>query len=343
MVFLKKRYIYFILLLLMIVYVVFTVSRNSYLMFLFTLACINAIAVLGINIVSGYTGLLHLGQMAFVGIGAYTSALIGIKLGLSFWITLPFSIFLAAIAGALLGIPALKLRGGPYLALVTQTFGEIIYIIVLNWVVLTGGPFGLVGIKSPWIGPFEITGIRTYLIFCIIFLIISFLIAKQIINSRFGNAFISIRESEEAAQSIGINTTKYKIMAFALAAAFGGIAGTLYAPFIGYLNPEQFRWVPSIALISMAIVGGLNNLLGGIIGAFILTFLPELLRIAVEFRLILYGVLLIVTLTFLPNGLISLWGLSLIEIKDLFKKRMGELSGIARKTKTSKQECTVKR
>lgn len=319
----RKKYITaFILALLVVV-----VSRSRYLTFLSILSCINAIAVLGINIISGYTGQLHLGQAAFLGLGAYTSAIITLKLGASFWISLPVAIVVASIFGVLLGIPALKLRGGPYLALVTQTFGEIIFIVLLNWVSLTGGPFGLSGIKPPSIGPLKISGLQQYFFFCLFFLAMSYYIGRQVINSRFGRIFVSIRESEAAAQAIGINTMMYKIMAFAIAAAFGGIAGTLYGPFIGYISPDQFRWAPSLVLISMAIIGGLNNLTGGLIGAVIITFLPEMLRIAEQFRLILYSILLILTLTFLPDGLISLWGLSLGEIKALFRKRMQDLSG----------------
>jgi len=329
----KKKNIFFVIFLLIAIYIISLISRNNYLMFLLTLSCINAIAVIGLNIISGYTGLLNLGQMAFVGLGAYSSALIGIKCGLSFWFALIITIVLSAIAGVILGVPVLKLRGGPYLALVTVAFGEMVYVILINWTSLTGGPFGVFGIKSPFIGPFEITGVRNYLIFCIVFLIFSSIVAIRIVNSHYGDVFISIRESEEAAQSIGVNTTKYKIMAFAIAAIFGGVAGTLYAPFIKYLSPEQFRFSYSVGLISMAIIGGLNNIIGGIIGAFFLTLLPELLRITARFRLILYGGLLILTLLFLPNGLISLWGLSLIEIKELFKRKIEELTGVERKKK----------
>lgn len=310
------------------------ISRSNYLMYLSTLASINAIAVLGINVISGYTGQLHLGQAAFVGLGAYTSALIGLRLGLSFWVSLPFAIAWAAAFGVLLGIPALQLKGGPYLALVTQTFGEIIYILLLNLVDLTGGPFGLPGVKSPRIGPIELSGLKPFFFLSLVFLVFSFVICKRILNSRFGRAFISIKESETAAQSIGINTMKYKIMAFAIAAAFGGVAGTLYGPFIGYLSPDQFRWITSLSLISMAIVGGLNSIKGGVIGAYVVTFLPEILRVAQDFRMILYSVMVIFILTFLPNGLISLWGLSPKEIGALLKNRISELAGKSKQAKS---------
>lgn len=324
----KNKYLWMLFFVLIMLFI----SKKPYLMFLGTFATINAIAVLGINIISGYTGQLHLGQAAFMGLGAYSSALIVIRLNIPFWFSLPLGIIISALFGVLLGIPALKLKGGPYLALVTQTFGEIVFLIFLNLESLTGGPFGLSGIRPPRIGSFEFTGIQSYFILCIVFLVISFIICYQIVNSRFGRAFISIRESEAASQSIAINTTKYKILAFSIAAAFGGVAGALYGPFMGYISPDQFRWVSSLSLISMAIVGGLGNITGGVIGAYVVTFLPELLRVAEEYRLILYGLLLIFTLAFLPNGLISLFEMNPKQIILLFKERIKRLLNKTKQT-----------
>ncbi len=299
---------------------------NSYYTFLSIQAAISSISVIGIVLISGYARQLHLGQAAFVGLGAYTSAILMTKVGVNFWLTLPISMFVAASFGVLLGIPTLKLRGGPYLALVTQTFGEIIFVLLLNLVNLTGGPFGIFGIKPPKVGSIDFLDLKAYLVLCLAFLLISYLAARQIARSKFGRIFISIRESETAAQSVGINTMKYKIMAFTLAAAFGGLGGVLYGPFIGYISPEQFRWVPSLTLISMAIVGGLSSLEGGILGAFVLTFLPEMLRVANQYRLIIYGLTIILTLAFLPDGLISLFGKSFKEIGAMIGKRVHELS-----------------
>lgn len=314
----NNKTIFFVL----IVLILFIIAANSdYLMFLSVYSSINAIAVLGIVLISGLTGQLHLGQAALVGVGAYMSAILMLKAGISFWLTIPISVFSAAIVGCLLGIPTLKLSGGAYLALVTQTFGEIIYILILNSVSLTGGPFGINGIKVPQIGSFSFDTLQSYFFLCVIILFLLYLVARQIVHSRYGRIFISIKESEAAAQSIGINTMKYKIMAFTLSAAFGGFAGVLYGPFIGCLSPEQFRWQPSLLLISMGIVGGLSSLEGGIMGAFILTFLPELLRATDQYRLILYGILLIFSLAFLPDGVVSLFGKSFKEIKEMFAER----------------------
>jgi branched-chain amino acid transport system permease protein len=314
------------------------VATNDYLLYLSIFSTINAIAVLGIILISGFARQLHLGQSALVGIGAYVSAILMTRLGWNFWLTVSVAVVSAAIFGVVLGIPTLKLRGGPYLALVTQTFGEIIYIVILNLEGITGGPFGITHIKSPQIGSFRCESLQSYFFLCLAFLVLAYLATRQIANSKYGRMFISIRESEAAAQSVGINTMKYKIIAFTLAAALGGLSGVLYGPFIGYLSPEQFRWQPSLILISMAIVGGLSSLEGGILGAFVITFVPELLRVTDQFRLLLYGVLLILTLAFLPDGLISLFGKSFGEIGEALRKRYAELSDKTEKIRRSEPQ-----
>lgn len=283
----------------------------------------NAIAVMGIVIITGYTRQTHLGQSAFIGIGAYTSAVLMTRLGINFWLTIPAAIVVAAAIGVILGIPTLKLSGGPYLAMVTQIFGEIVYVIILNWQDVTGGSFGLSRIPNPQIGPVTLKSNTSLLILAAIFFLIAFFVSTRIIKSKFGRFFLSIKESEAAAQSVGINTMKYRIVAFTLAAALGGLAGVLYAQCIGFLNPEQFRWSASLTLISMAIIGGIGSLKGGAVGAIVLTVLPELLRgFNAQMRMVCYGILVIMVLMFLPDGLISLVGKKPDEIRAMFKERM---------------------
>jgi branched-chain amino acid transport system permease protein len=308
-----RKYITMAVLLALVVYF----SFNSYFIFIGINAVINAIAVLGIVIISGYARQLHLGQSAFLGVGAYTSAILMNKCGVSFWLTIPVAMALSGLFGFILSIPTLKLKGGSYLALVTQTFGEIIYVILLNMVWLTNGPFGITGIKAPKVGPIDFVKLQPYFFLCVVFLIVVYIAMKRVVKSKYGRFFSSIRESEEAAQSLSINTRKYKMIAFTMATAIAGLAGVLYGPFIGYLSPEQFRWQPSLILVSMAIVGGLSSLEGGIVGAILLTFLPELLRSTAQLRLIIYGVIVILTLAFLPDGIISLFGKSFKEIKKM--------------------------
>lgn len=305
--------------------IIIYLSFDSYYLFIGINAVINAIAVLGIIIISGFAKQLHLGQAAFIGIGAYTSAILMTRCGLSFWLTIPCSMILSGIFGFILSIPTLKLKGGSYLALVTQTFGEIIYVLIMNLIWLTNGPFGITGIRAPSVGPIDFSSMQPYFYLCLAFLIIIYFGLKRVTRSKFGRFFISIRESEEAAQSIGINTRKYKMIAFVIATAVAGLAGALYGPFIGYLSPEQFRWSPSLTLVSMAIVGGLYDLRGGVIGAVLLTFLPELLRSTDQFRMILYGVIVILTLAFLPDGLISLFGKKPKELKEMLTRQTSML------------------
>ena len=306
----------------------------------YTIVCvkslINAIAVMGIVIVSGYTRQIHLGQAAFIGVGAYTSAVLMIRLDVSFWATIPIAIILTALIGIVLGIPTLKLSDGPYLALVTLIFGEIIFILCLNLENVTGGAFGLSRIPSPMLGELSLRPMYRLLILTAVFTVIAYIVANRIVSSKYGRFFLSIRESEAAAQSVGINTMKYRIIAFAIASAYGGLAGVFYAQCFRFLNPEQFRWNISLTLISMAIIGGIRSLPGGVLGAIALTILPEVLRgFTAQMRMITYGLLVILVLTFLPNGLISLVGKWPSEILAMLKERLASLSD-ARERKKSR-------
>ena len=295
---------------------------------------INAIAVMGIVIISGYTRQIHLGQAAFVGVGAYTSAVLMTQFGFNFWVTVPCAVILATLIGIVLGIPTLKLSDGPYLALVTLIFGEIIYILCLNWESLTGGAFGLSKIPGPLLGEFSLRPKDRLLILTAVFMVLAYFIAKRIVNSKYGRFFISIRESEPAAQSVGINTMKYRIVAFAISSAYGGLAGVFYAQCFGFLNPDQFRWQISQTLLSMAIIGGIGNLTGGILGAIVLTALPEVLRgFNAQMRMITYGLLVILVLTFIPDGLISLVGKRPSEILAMLKERIAAISDVRKRKK----------
>jgi len=315
-------------------------SFNTYFVYVGINAVINAVAVLGIVVISGYAKQLHLGQAAFLGIGAYTSAILMTKLGVSFWLTIPVAMAFSGFFGFILSIPTLKLKGGSYLALVTQTFGEIIYVLLLNMIWLTNGPFGITGIKAPKIGPLDFVKLQPYFILCVAFLTITYIAVKRVSKSRYGRFFLSIGESEDAAQSLGIDTRKYKKIAFTMATAIAGLGGALYGPFIGYLSPEQFRWQPSLILVSMAIVGGLYSLEGGIVGAVLLTALPELLRSTDQLRMILYGVIVILTLAFLPNGIISLFGKTPREIKEMLSGQYDILSGRLLKKKRKRAKMS---
>ncbi len=299
-------------------------SFDSYYSIVAIRSCVNAIAVIGLVIISGYTRQIHLGQMAFVGIGAYTSAILLTKLGWNFWLTIPCAMVMAGLIGVLLGIPTLRLRDGPYLALVTQIFGEVIYVLIINLEPITGGTFGINGIPSPTLGPVNLGNPSRLLLVVAAFTMLAFFIANKIVKSKYGRFFISIRESEAAAQSVGVNTMKYKITAFTIASAFAGLAGVFYAQCFGVINATEFRWSFSLELLSMAIIGGIASLEGGVLGAISLTVLLEVLRGAfnAQLRMVAYGVLVILVLIFLPDGLISLVGKTWAEIKQMLSDRI---------------------
>lgn len=301
-------------------------SFNKYYVIVATNVIINAMAVLGIIVISGYAKQLHLGQSAFVGIGAYTTGILMVKYGFSFFVTIPVAIIVSAFFGWILSIPTLKLKGGSYLALVTQIFGEIIYVLLLNLEDLTNGAFGLSKINAPDIGFIKLGQRQPFFFFTLICFIVIYIGLKRVLSSKYGRFFISIRESEDAAESLGISTRKYKMLAFVIATSIAGFSGCLYATNLRYLSPEQFRWQPSLTLVSMAIVGGLYSLKGGVLGAVILTILPEILRFTDEFRMIIYGLIVIFVLAFLPNGLISLFGKSPKELKKMFISQWDILS-----------------
>ena len=321
------------ILMLVLLVVIVLMSSNSYFAFIGIRSIINAIAVVGIVIISGYASQLHLGQSAFIGIGAYVSAILMTKCGVNFWLTIPCSVIFSGFLGWILSIPTLRLKGGSYLALVTQCFGEIVYILLLNLESITNGAFGILGIPSPAIGSFVFSDLRTYLFLCLAFLAVVYFVVKRALASKYGRFFLAIKEAEEAAQSVGINTRKYKMTAFIFATAVAGVAGTLYGPYIGYLSPEQFRWSASLQLVGMAIVGGIGSIEGGILGSILLTFLPELLRSTDQLRMILYGVVVILSLAFIPDGLISLFGKSWGDIRQMLQKRVKELSGLSARKK----------
>ena len=257
-------------------------------------AILYVLLALGLNIVVGFAGLLDLGYIAFYAVGAYVYALLAsphFNIHLPFWIALPIGAALAAFFGVLLGTPTLKLRGD-YLAIVTLGFGEIIRIFLNNLsrpVNITNGPQGIAGIDPFSIGGFSFAQPQTvlgvevsgpvkyyYLLLAVAVLVIVVNIRLQ--NSRIGRAWEAIREDEVAARAMGINTTHLKLLAFAMGASFGGLAGGMFSAMQAFISPESFVLVESIMVVSMVVLGGMGNIWGVILGALLLSFFPELLR-----------------------------------------------------------------
>lgn len=256
--------------------------------------CVNIMLAVSLNLVTGFLGELSLGHAGFMSIGAYSSALISIALSntlppaAAFFIALLCGGILAAFFGFIIGVPVLRLRGD-YLAIVTLAFGEIIKSII-NYLKFTGGSKGLS--KIPLYSDY-----RNFTIVFII-MVITIVLISNLINSRDGRAIKSIRDNDIAAESIGINISKYKVSAFVIAAGFAGIAGALYAHNVGIIKPSIFDYNKSIEILVFVVLGGMGNIPGSIISAIILTLLPEFLRGADNLRMLLYAVVLIVMMIF---------------------------------------------
>jgi len=272
---------------------------------LMVLAVVYAIATLGLNFTLGLTGQLSLAQAAFWGIGAYTSALITVRYEVPFWIGLPAAAAVAALFGVMLGFPSFKLSGH-YLAMTTIGFGIIVRLVLQNWQELTGGADGIGGIPAPSLGVLDVDNNFKYYYFALAFLLILALVAYKIQHSRAGRAFQAIRENEMAAEATGVNTNRYKLIAFLFSALYGGIAGSLYAHSAGYISPDTFSFDQSVVFMVMLVLGGSGSIPGTLIGATLLTFLPEWLRFLKSSYMAVYGAGVMFMMIFFPTGL---WGL----------------------------------
>ncbi|MBI5740859.1 MAG: branched-chain amino acid ABC transporter permease [Nitrospirae bacterium] len=268
------------------------------------LAGIYIILALGVNIVIGFSGLLHLGFAAFYGIGAYSNALLTTNFGLGFWSALPATLIITSTAGLLLAFPALRLRGD-YLAIVTLGFGEIIRLVLNNWDSVTKGPNGISNIPSPVVFGFEMTSLTSYYYLVLSFVLLAAFVVKRVYHSRTGRAWLSIREDETAAEAMGINTRKYKFMALTFGAFWAGLAGALFASKMHFVSPESFTFMESVFVVCMIILGGLGSIPGVLLGSLILVLLPEMLRDFQLYRMLALGVGLVLMMIFRPEGLIK--------------------------------------
>jgi branched-chain amino acid transport system permease protein len=313
----KKRLIVNIILVAAIIVIVPILTPNLYVMQIINLIGIYMILGSGINILTGYTGQLSLGQAAFFGIGAYTTALLNTRAGLGFIPCMILSMLMTAAFGVILAIPALKVKGS-YLALLTMGFGEVVRIVMINWTPVTNGTAGILNIKTPVIFGFAFNDLTKYYFLIAFFVIICLLYQNMIIKTRVGRAFIAIREDNEAAELTGINITTYKIRAFVFASVYCGIAGCLYAMMIGYVSPDTFVSNTSSVILWTAIVGGFGTVIGPVIGGIVMQTLPEALRFLGDWRLVVYGVILLIMILRFPGGLFPY----LQSFFDKLKKRM---------------------
>lgn len=283
---------------------------NPYIMYIINLILIYALLALGLDLIVGYTGQVSVGHGAFFGIGAYTAAIVAKKVGLSFWLTLPFSIVITAAIGFIIGFIGLKLIE-EYLVMATLAFGTIIWLVFLNWTDLTGGPMGIAGIPAPptiKLGGFEFPFLQyhDYYPLLLIFVYLGILITRLLIRSGFGRACTAIRDDELAAQAMGIPVFKTKVTMFTISATFCGAAGALYAHFLHVVSPETFTFSMSVTILTMVMIGGQGSIAGAIIGASILTISSEALRETPELRMLIYGFLIVIMIMFFPKGIMGL-------------------------------------
>jgi branched-chain amino acid transport system permease protein len=263
---------------------------------------------LGLNIVVGFAGLLDLGYVAFFAIGAYTMGVLtsqsDLGLGLSFWVAIPICIGIATLAGLILGIPVLRMRGD-YLAIVTLGFGEIIRILVLSDAAkpFIGGAQGILFIPKPEIFGLSLIGPGEFYYLIVIGCLIAAFVSWRLSEARLGRQWMAMREDEDVAEAVGINLVKTKLLAFAFGAAFSGLSGAIFASRLSSIFPHSFNLLVSINVLCLIIVGGMGSLPGVVVGALVLVGLPELLREFAEYRLMLYGALLIVMMLSRPEGL----------------------------------------
>jgi len=262
---------------------------------------------LGLNIVVGVAGLLDLGYAAFYAVGAYSYALLNYHYGLGFWTVLPIGAGLAALFGIILGFPVLRLRGD-YLAIVTLGFGEIIRLIMENWNEFSFGPSGIANIPRPGFFGIEmdIEQATIYIYFLMIVLaLFTIFVVNRLQNSRIGRAWIALREDEVACQAMGIDKRKTKLMAFALGATWAGFAGVVFAAKTTFINPASFTLWESINILCVVVLGGMGSIVGVIVGAFTLVLLPEYLRFLSEYRILVYGAVLVIMMVFRPGGIVE--------------------------------------
>ena len=283
----------------------------EYFLHILVITGIYVILTLSLNLVVGYTGLAALGHAAFSCVGAYTSSLLALKYGLSPWLGLLIGACAAAVLGAVVGAPSLRLKGD-YLALATFGLGVIVYSIAKNWVAVTRGPMGLPGIPGFSIFGAEISAVWSYLILVAVFVALTYVVMHRIVNSPFGRILRAIRDDEIAALAMGKNVNKYKIIVFVVGAFFAGIAGSLYAHYITFIDPSSFTVMESIAILLMVVFGGMGSLGGSFVGAAILVIFPEMLRflgmpssVAAPLRQMIYGLLLIVLMLKRPQGVLG--------------------------------------
>jgi branched-chain amino acid transport system permease protein len=278
-------------------------AGGSFVLFVAEMVLINAIATMGVNIGMGFAGLVSIGHAGFAAIGAYVCTLLMVHWNVPYLIALPVAGVAAAVAGVLIGVPALRLTP-LYIAMVTFGFGQVVNYLVVNWIELTRGPNGMTVPEITVLGA-ALSPEAVFLLVVAVFAALVWL-SWNIRRTRVGRAFMAVRDSTIVARSMGIPVARYKTIAFALSSFYGGLAGGLYAAVSGFINPDAFTFGASISYVTMNVVGGLGTLSGPLLGALLLTLLPELLRPFAEYKEFLTGVVLLLFLVLVRGGLVGI-------------------------------------
>jgi branched-chain amino acid transport system permease protein len=287
-------------------YLITTGLLNQYYQINLTSMCINIILAVSLNLINGFTGQLSLGHAGFMAVGAYAAVIMTNMMDQPFIVGLLAACLAAGIAGFIIGVPTLRLKGD-YLAIATLAFGEIIRVTLQN-IGYVNGPAGILGIPKLTTWPWLFGAI-----------IMTILVVVNLINSSYGRAIISVREDEIAAELMGINTTKYKVLAFVIGAMFAGLAGALYAHFFYIIKPETFNFLKSFDILVMVVLGGLGSTTGAVIAAIAITVLTAALQSFPAIRMILYALILIIVMIYRPQGLMG--------TKELSRKTFGRIWG----------------
>ena len=286
-------------------YAILPLFLKSYGIYLMTLLCVYLMAAFGLNLIVGYAGQMSIGQAAFYGIGAYVTAILMTKVGLSFWFVLPLSAIACFVVGLLLGFPALRVQHH-YLAFATLGFNVLVFLVMRNEEHLTGGTFGIANIPRPSLFGHELNGSREFFYLAFISVILLASALWWLLRSPWGRAFAALRDNPIRAESTGVNITAYTLLAFAIGAACAGIGGAYLATLVNFIEPGQFHLSVSLMMLLAVIVGGSGRFLGPVLGSVVVVLLPEWLRFLQDWYLAIFGFAVIAMMVFLPGGLLSL-------------------------------------
>jgi branched-chain amino acid transport system permease protein len=297
---------------LLLVVALLPLGFEQYKLYVASLTLVYLVMAIGLNLTLGYAGQISLAHGAFMAFGSYGVAILGQR-GLPFELGLALGAIVAFACGLLVGFPALKVKHH-FLAMVTLGFNIMVFLVLRNWESLTGGSFGISGIPRPTWGPVSFRADRAYYLYLSGWAAIVVGSAYWILTSRWGRAFRAIRENEMRAEALGVSLRNYKLMAFAIGAAYAGIGGALFAPLLGYIDPGAYTLDRSIQFLMMVVMGGLGRFEGPFIGAVLVTVLPEVLRASEGLYLVIYALAVMLMMLFMPKGLVGIWDWALARL-----------------------------